>query len=103
MQKLLADCPYYAAYTIPAGTYDGLNEDVQTITVKATLICSANLTDECAYNIVKSIFENKATITNLHAKGAELDLAFATEGIAVPFHDGAAKYFAENDITVNTK
>lgn len=103
MQKLLADCPYYASYTIPAGTYDGLNEDVQTITVKATLICSANLTDDCAYNIVKAIFENKDAITKLHAKGAELDLSFATEGIAIPFHDGAAKYFAENNITVNTK
>ena len=103
MQKLLKDCPYYASYTIPAGTYDGLDVDTQTITVKATLICSANLTDECAYNIVKSIFDNKDAITALHAKGAELDLTFATEGIAVPFHDGAAKFFSENGIDVKTK
>lgn len=103
MEKLLKDCPYYASYTIPAGTYDGLDVDTQTITVKATLICSANLTDECAYNIVKSIFDNKDAITALHAKGAELDLTFATEGIAVPFHDGAAKFFSENGIDVKTK
>ncbi len=103
MQKLLKDCPYYASYTIPAGTYDGLDVDTQTVTVKATLICSANLTDECAYNIVKSIFDNKDAITALHAKGAELDLTFATEGIAVPFHDGAAKFFSENGIDVKTK
>ena len=103
MEKLLKDCPYYAAYTIPAGTYDGLDVDTQTVTVKATLICSANLTDECAYNIVKSIFDNKDAITALHAKGAELDLTFATEGISVPFHDGAAKFFSENGIDVKTK
>ena len=103
MEKLLKDCPYYASYTIPAGTYDGLDVDTQTVTVKATLICSANLTDECAYNIVKSIFDNKDAITALHAKGAELDLTFATEGIAVPFHDGAAKFFSENGIDVKTK
>ncbi len=103
MEKLLKDCPYYASYTIPAGTYDGLDVDTQTVTVKATLICSANMTDECAYNIVKSIFDNKDAITALHAKGAELDLTFATEGIAVPFHDGAAKFFSENGIDVKTK
>ena len=61
------------------------------------------MTDECAYNIVKSIFDNKDAITALHAKGAELDLTFATEGIAVPFHDGAAKFFSENGIDVKTK
>ena len=38
----------------------------------------------------------------LSAKGEELDFAFATEGIAVPFHAGAAKYFAEQGITVET-
>ena len=103
MEKLLKDCPYYASYTIPAGTYDGLDVDTQTVTVKATLICSANMTDECAYNIVKSIFDNKDAITALHAKGAELDLTFATEGISVPFHDGAAKFFSENGIDVKTK
>ncbi len=103
MDKLLKACPYYAAYTIPAGTYESFQQDAQTITVKATLICSANLSDECAYNIVSAIFENKDAITALHAKGAELDLTFATDGIAVPFHAGAAKYFTEQGITVATK
>ena len=37
-----------------------------------------------------------------HAKGAELDLTFATDGMAIPFHPGAAKYFAEKGITVDT-
>lgn len=103
MAKLLDSCPYYASYTIPAGTYESFQEDAQTITVKATLICSANLSDECAYNIVSAIFENKDAITELHAKGAELDLTFATDGIAVPFHAGAAQYFAEQGITVTSK
>lgn len=101
MAKLLEACPYYAAYTIPAGTYESFQEDAQTITVKATLICSSSLTDDCAYQIVSTIFGSKDDITALHAKGAELDLAFATDGIAVPFHAGAAQYFAEQGITVD--
>jgi len=102
MAKLLADCPWYAALTIPAGTYNGFDQDAQTITVKATLVARANLSDDAAYTIVSTIFDNTEDITALHGKGAELSLSFATEGIAVPFHPGAAKYFAEKGITVST-
>ncbi len=102
MAKLLASCPWYASLTIPAGTYSGFDQDAVTITVKATLVARATLSDEAAYTIVSTIFENTQAIAGLHGKGAELSLSFATEGIAVPFHPGAAKYYAEKGITVNT-
>jgi TRAP transporter TAXI family solute receptor len=102
MEKLLADCPWYASYTIPAGTYNGFDEDTETVTVKATLVCRADLDDDTAYNIVSNIYNNAAAISELHAKGAELSLDFATDGIAVPFAAGAAKFYAENGITVDT-
>ncbi len=102
LTKLLADCPWYAAYTIPAGTYGGFDIDTLTVTVKATLVCRADLDDDVAYTIVSTIFNNTADITAAHAKGAELSLDFATDGIAVPFAKGAAKFFAENGITVAT-
>ena len=100
MEALLANAPWYAAYTIPAGTYKGFDEDATTITTKATLIARADIADDVAYTIVSTIFENKDAITALHAKGAELDLSFATEGIAAPFASGAAKYYAEKGINV---
>ena len=102
MSKLLAACPWYASYTIPAGTYSGFDSDTVTVTVKATLVCRADLPDDVAYAIVSTIFDNTADIAALHAKGAELSLAFATDGIAVPFAAGAAKYYAEKGITVAT-
>ena len=102
MEKLLADCPWYAEITLPAGTYSTYNEDCTTITVKATLVCRADLDDDVAYTIVKTIMESKDDIVALHEKGSYIDLTFATEGIAVPFAKGAAQYFAENGITVET-
>lgn len=102
MTKLLDACPWYAALTIPAGTYSGFDQDAVTITVKATLVARASLSDDAAYKIVSTIFDNAAAIAELHGKGAELSLSFATEGIAVPFHPGAARYFAEKGITVST-
>ena len=102
MDKLLADCPWYAKLVIPAGTYAGFDSDAVTVTVKATLVASTNVPDDVAYTIVKTIFESKDEIVGLHDKGKDLSLEFATEGIAVPFAPGAAKYFAENGVTVST-
>jgi len=102
MAKLLEACPYYAEYSIPAGTYEGFDEDTVTVTVKCTLICSEDLDEDLVYALTKIIFEAKDAITDLHAKGAELDLEFATSGITVPFHAGAAKYYKEKGIEVAT-
>jgi len=101
--KLLADCPYYTVHTIPANTYAGQTADVKTVTVKATLIVSASASEDDVYNLTKAIFDNIAAITSAHAKGAELSLENATSGMTAPFHAGAAKYFAEKGITVETK
>ncbi|MBQ6147197.1 MAG: TAXI family TRAP transporter solute-binding subunit, partial [Clostridia bacterium] len=89
MAKLLEACPFYAKYTIGKDVYK-TPEDCQTVTVKATLVADASVSEEAAYAIVKTIFENKEEITAAHAKGAELDLNFATDGMAIPFHPGAA-------------
>ncbi len=98
--KLLADCPYYNKCTIPADAY-GTPADASTVSVKATMIVSASASEDDVYNLTKGIFENAEAITAQHAKGAELSIENATSGMAVPFHKGAAKYFAEKGVTVN--
>ena len=101
--SLFENCEYYTEYTIPAGTYPGQTEAVKTVTVKATLIVSADATEEDVYNITKAIFDNIESITSAHAKGAELSIENATSGMTAPFHKGAAKYFAEKGITVDAQ
>ena len=101
--KLLADCPYYTVHSIPANTYNGQTEEVKTVTVKATLIVSASASEEQVYELTKAIFDNIEAITAAHAKGAELSIENATSGMTAPFHAGAAKYFAEKGVTVETK
>ena len=102
-KKLMESSPYYTTYKVPAGTYDGQEKEVTTVTVKATLIVSASASEDDVYNITKSIFDNIDAITAAHAKGAELSIENATDGITVPFHAGAAKYFKEKGVTVETK
>lgn len=101
--KIMAACPYYTEYIIPAGTYNGQDADVRTIAVKATMIVSADLDEDTVYKLTKAIFDNTEAITAENAKGAELSIKNATEGMTVPFHKGAAKYFAEKGATVESK
>ncbi len=101
-EKMMNDCPFYTAYAIPAGTYPGQDADVMTVTVKATLIVSASASEDDVYKLTAAIFDNIAAITAENKKGAELSIENATSGMTAPFHPGAAKYFAEKGVTVNT-
>ena len=101
--KMMQDCPFYTVYTIPANTYPGQTEDVKTMTVKATLIVSASASEEDVYALTKAIFDNADAIALENAKGAELSFENATSGMTAPFHKGAAKYFAEKNITVEAQ
>jgi len=100
-ENLMASCPFYTVYNIPAGTYAGQAEDVQTVTVKATLIVSAAASEEDVYNLTAAIFNNIDAITAENGKGAELSIENATSGMTAPFHAGAAKYFAEQGVQVD--
>ena len=98
--KLMKDNTFYSVYKIPAGTYKGQVEEILTVTVKATLIVTADANEDDVYKLTAAIFDNMDAITKEHAKGAELSLENATSGMTVPFHAGAAKYFAEKGIEV---
>ena len=99
-ETLMASCPFYTTYAIPAGTYPGQDADVTTVTVKATLIVSASASETDVYNLTAAIFDNIDAITAENGKGAELSIENATSGMTAPFHAGAAKYFAEKGATV---
>ena len=102
-QKLMEENSFYSVYKIPANTYSNQAEEVATVTVKATLIVSADASEEDVYKLTAAIFDNTDAIAKEHAKGAELSLENATVGATVPFHAGAAKYFKEKGIEVAVK
>ena len=100
--KLLEASPYYVKDVISKDAY-GLEADVTTVAVGAVVIASDSASEDDIYNFVSDIYENIDTITAAHAKGAELNIEYASSVTTVPYHPGAAKYFAEKNITVPTK
>ena len=102
IDALIAESPYYSKNIISKDAY-GTPEDVTTVAVGAVVIARDDVSEADVYNFLYGIFENLDAITAAHAKGAELNLEFAASVTAVPYHPGAAKYFAEKGITVPTK
>ncbi len=91
---------FYTATTIPAGTYDGVDEDATTVSVRATLIASNSVSEDAVYELLKAMFDNQEDLIAGHAKFEYLNLEDAVKGISVPFHAGAKKYYEEQGVTV---
>lgn len=93
---------YYGVGTIPAGTYEGQDEDVEVITVPNVLVVHADMDEELAYNIVKAMFENKETLEAGHPEARNLTLETAYCSQALPYHPGAIRYLEEQGISEGT-
>lgn len=100
LETLQATEPYFVRKVIPAGTYDGQTEDINTITCKGALYCRADLDEETVYQITKAFYESGDVIAAAHATGKEVQLEGCLEGITTPIHPGAARYYKEMGITV---
>ncbi|WP_165214955.1 TAXI family TRAP transporter solute-binding subunit [Affinirhizobium pseudoryzae] len=85
----------YTAATIPAGTYDGQTADVPTAAVGNFLITHSGVSDETAYQMTKLLFENLPKLTAAHAAAKAIDVKKALDGMPVPLHPGAERYYKE--------
>lgn len=103
IQQLIAENNFYSEAVIPAGTYSGQDSDVVTVGVDAVIIVDNAVSEEDVYAITADIFDNAPDLIENHAKYAEISLEKGASVASVPYHPGAAKYFAEKNITVPTK
>ena len=95
--ELIELSPYYSPNTIAADTY-GMPEDAQTVAIAAVVLVRDDVSEDAVYTFTKTVFDNMDQLQ--HGKAAELSLEFASSITDVPYHPGAAKYFAEQGIEV---
>lgn len=109
MKKIIAICLAVAMLlalcacgsSAPAEKY--VPVDTDTVAVGAVIIAADGVSEDAIYTFISSIFENLDTISKQHAKGLEASLEFAASITDVPYHPGAAKYFAEKGFDVAIK
>ncbi len=99
---LVARSPYYMQATIPKETY-GLAQDARTVAVGAVVIARDDMPAEAVYSFCADLFENAPSLVSSHAKYKEIFPEYGAAVQSVPYHPGAAKYFAEKGFAVPTK
>ncbi len=90
--------PAYIAETIPANAYNGQTEAVPTAAVRNLLVTHSGVSDDAAYAMTKSIFENLEALTAAHAAARQIKLDASTLKSPVPLHPGAEKFYKEKGL-----
>lgn len=87
---------FFAQSDIPAGTYEGVDA-VSTVSVGAQWFTSAGEDEELIYNITKALWndESRKLLDVGHAKGQTITPDTALNGIGVPLHPGAERFYRE--------
>ncbi|WP_339183399.1 TAXI family TRAP transporter solute-binding subunit [Oceanobacillus sp. FSL W7-1293] len=96
-QELISDThSYYGEYTIPAGTYEGVDKDIETLSVNAQIVTNSEVDEDIVYTFTKTIFENIEEFNTSHDAIKDFSLETATNN-PIPLHPGAEKYYKEVD------
>ena len=91
--------PLYVRDTIAPKSYPGQEQPNQVATVWNIIIARADMPDQVAYNIVKTIFEKRDDLILVHKEAQNFDLKHQSAAAAsIPYHPGAAKYFGEKGV-----
>ena len=91
----------YVTDTIRKDVYHGMDRDNKIATVNNLLVAHEKMDDKTAYNIVKAVFEHKDELVRVHKEADNIRLENQkTAASPVPWHPGAAKYFAEKGIKI---
>ena len=101
--KLTTAYPFYSDYTIPAGTYTGQEEDIQTVRVQSILVASDALDNATVKKLTKTIFAHQKGLQYATSVDLQLNESSAIKGVPIPFHPGAAAYYSERGINVKTE
>ena len=95
-QTLIGRLPFLAVVRIPAGTYKGIGE-TSTLGVPAQWIVSEKVPEEVVYGITRALWHatTRRLLDSRTPEGKQIKPEAALDGLGVPLHPGAARYYRE--------
>lgn len=95
-----AEYPLWDKYDLAPGTYPYQDELITTAYSPNVLITRDDVSEEIAYRLTKLLWDNLATLQEIHSATKEMAIGDALKGIAVPLHEGALRYYRERGIEI---
>lgn len=99
VDNITEEHPWLVDFTVPADTYDNLDEDIQTVAQPSTIVISKDVPDDVVYELTKVMWDNKEELHDAVSATENMKLENATEGFGdIPLHPGAEKYYEEEEV-----
>lgn len=92
--------PLWDSYELAAGTYPYQEETVTTAASPNVLVVRDDVPEEIVYTLTKLLWDNLATLQEIHSATKAMALEVALTGIPVPLHPGALRYYREQGVEI---
>lgn len=89
-EEIQSEAEWFASDTVPAGTYDGIDEDVDTVSVQAMIATHEGVDADIVEEVTTAIFDNTDDIGQ---KSDFIDVDSAQDAMPIDLHPGAQRYF----------
>ncbi|MCO4785416.1 TAXI family TRAP transporter solute-binding subunit [Marinomonas atlantica] len=90
----------WTRFEIPANTYPGQTETINTIAQPNFLAIRDDVSEEDVYQLTKTIYENLPFLNGIHKATKAMAIEKAIAGMPVPLHPGAVRYYKEAGLTI---
>lgn len=96
--KIIEEFPSYFDKDLEANTYPKQTEKINSYSLTNVLMANAEVSEEVVYMVTKLIMENLEELVSIHPSFGFLSPESVLEGLTVPLHPGALKYYKEANI-----
>ena len=100
MDRINSRYPLWDWYDFPPGTYPNQSEPVRTVASPNVLVTRADIPEEHVYEITRVIWENLATLQEIHGATNDMRFEIAIDGLGAPLHPGALRYYQEQGLEI---
>ncbi|MEZ7865472.1 MAG: TAXI family TRAP transporter solute-binding subunit [Rhodospirillales bacterium] len=90
----------WVPYTLAKGSYPGQEKEINTIAQPNFLAVNDNVDEEHVYKLTKTMYENLTFLAAIHPAVKVMNIQKAMDGLPVPLHPGAVRYYKEVGLTV---
>jgi TRAP transporter TAXI family solute receptor len=100
LKSVNSDYTVWKRATLELGTYPGQEKPVQTISQSNLLVVHEDIGEDYIYKIVKNMYANLSFLRQVHKATEKMSIENALEGLSVPLHSGALKYYKEQGLSI---
>jgi TRAP transporter TAXI family solute receptor len=86
--------------TLKPGTYPGQDKPIHTISQSNLLVVHEDIGEDQIYKIVKNMYENLPFLRQVHRATEKISIERALDGLSVPLHPGAVRYYKEQELSI---